>query len=730
MGLGLAVALLLLAAGQAQAGKYAVAQCGWFVGADADWADTTGGAKFRPDAFCVPAPGSDPFDGVHTKSFTREGQTTVSGTRFARWRWTAPAGTAITQVRGTWWHTLHDGMEQRIGGVDFGGGFTPFLDASVTDVTPRDFVTGFASPVAAIEDRLLCARAESKFCSLDPGSWSALRAVTLTLEDDSPPSAAIGGDLVAGGWLRGNHNSVVSGGDVGAGVRFGETTLDGSRVGVTEFNCAKVSIGGQWRGMQMRPCEPAVSVTQPVATTAFSDGPHVARSCTVDFAENAGCSAPHTILVDNNAPAHPRTVALAGDDGWRRVNDFDLGWENPGQGPASPIAGASWRLTGPRGYDSGVRFAAGSGRNSLADLSAPGAGTYSLQLWLRDEAGNEDPTTAVAVPLRFDDVNPSVAFELNDGVGIPSQVVADASDADSGATGGGIFYRRADSDRWTELATKFLAGEGGAGRLVAAMPDLGFGTYLFRVDALDAAGNSASSTLRADGTEMAVRKVPPTQVPTAKTRLFARLRGGDGTGDALTVPFGAPALLSGRLTQADGAGIAGRTLRVVTRASRGALTPNATETVQTGDRGGFELRLAPGPSRRITVTYPGEAGLEEASRPALELRVRSGVTLHAKPLQLANGQAVRLSGRVRGRGAPIPRRGKLVAIQYLEQATKRWRPVLVTRTDHGGRFRAQYRFRYVHGAAAIRLRATALPEERWPYAPGSSRPVTVHVSGR
>jgi hypothetical protein len=55
--------------------------------------------------------------------------------------------------------------------------------------------------------------------------------------------------------------------------------------------------------------------------------------------------------------------------------------------------------------------------------------------------------------------------------------------------------------------------------------------------------------------------------------------------------------------------------------------------------------------------------------------------------------------------------------------------VLVTRSDHHGRFRAHYRFRYVSGEASIRLRATALAEERWPYAPGSSRPVTVRVHG-
>src|SRR3954453_6015417 len=112
LGVLLAMSVLLLAAAKASAGKYQVAQCGWYVGADASWADTTGGAKFRSDAFCVPPAGGDPFAAAHLKSLTREGQGTVPGTRFARWRWTAPPGTAIAQVRGTWWHALHDGIEQ------------------------------------------------------------------------------------------------------------------------------------------------------------------------------------------------------------------------------------------------------------------------------------------------------------------------------------------------------------------------------------------------------------------------------------------------------------------------------------------------------------------------------------------------------------------------------------------------------------------------------------------
>jgi hypothetical protein len=740
IGGALALALLLLGAREASAGKYAVAQCGWHVDADADWADTTGGAKFRRDAYCATPAGADPFDGAHLKSFTRGGDT-VSGTRFARWRWTAPPGTGITRVSGTWWHTLHDGLEQRIGSVAWSGAFSPFRSASTTDTTLRDFVAGFSQPVAAIEDRLLCARAESRWCSLDPGSWSAIRAVTLTVEDDIAPGAAVGGELTGGGWRRGDQGVQFSGSDVGGGVRFGETTLDGARVNLTEYDCAKVSIGGEWRGTRMQPCMPSASGTAAIATSAFSDGPHALSHCATDFAGNVGCTTPVTVLIDNNPPAHPRELSLTGAAGWRRVNDFDLRWANPDQGRASPIGGASWRLTGPAGYDSGVRFAAGRDLQALNDLHAPRPGTYSVSLWLRDEAGNEAPPSAVSLPLRFDDVPPGVAFTTVEAEGVPDEVRAEITDAHSGPAGGSIHYRRLDAERWSELPTRFEGNAvGSSGMLVAGLPrDLGPGTYLFRADAADAAGNTSSTTRRADGTQMAVRKTAaPAPAPAskraeasqkAKTRVFAHLRWRRHRGPSVTVPFGRRALLSGRLLDADGAGLAGRRLRVVTRPSRGSLSRRRVFTVATGRHGGFRLKLPAGPSRRVTVGFPGEPGLEGSRRPALALRVRGGIDLHLLPARLGNGETLHLWGRVRSRGAPLPRRGKLVAIQYFESAARRWRPVLVTRSDHAGRFRARYRFRYVTGTARIRLRAVAMAEERWPYAPGVSRPVIVRVSG-
>jgi hypothetical protein len=270
--------------------------------------------------------------------------------------------------------------------------------------------------------------------------------------------------------------------------------------------------------------------------------------------------------------------------------------------------------------------------------------------------------------------------------------------------------------------------------------------YLFQAEATDGAGNSASSTRRVDGTEMTLRKPPPADsgrpkpekdkekpvkefAARGKTRIFARLRWHLRQGPSVTIPYGATAILSGRLLDAEGAGLAGRRIRVVARPSRGALAPAAIHTLRTGGHGGFRLELPAGPSRRITVVFRGEEKLDRARRAALALRVRGGVVFHSAPTSLKTGQVVRLWGRVRTRGAPLPRRGKLVAIQYLEAATGLWRPVLVTRSDHSGHFTARYRFRYVSGSARIRLRAVALSEERWPYVPGASRPRSIRVSG-
>ena len=104
----------VLAAESASAARYTVAQCGWHVGQDAGWAETSAD-KFSSSSYCQTPVNADPFENVHLSSSTRGSTASVSGTRFARWRWSAPAGTGIvTQqlARAVPQDELEDGLKR------------------------------------------------------------------------------------------------------------------------------------------------------------------------------------------------------------------------------------------------------------------------------------------------------------------------------------------------------------------------------------------------------------------------------------------------------------------------------------------------------------------------------------------------------------------------------------------------------------------------------------------
>lgn len=393
VGLAAALALAALPVGEARAAQYEVAQCGWGVEADADWADTTG-AKFRQDAYCVGPDGADPFDGMHVKSIARASRPGVAGTRFARWRWVAPGDTGIVRVRGTWWHTLHDGMEHRLGTDGGHGGFDVFAADDRTNTSLRSFAAGFSSPRRGFQSRLLCARGTQRSCSFDPISWSSLRALTITLDDPGHPGASIGGELLGGGWLRGRKSASVGAGDAGAGVRYSETYVDGDRVGVTEFSCAKQKIGGAWEGTRMRPCPTEAGATHSLDTRKLSDGEHSAHNCSRDFAGNLGCTGAHTFRVDNGAPGLALDASAdPADSGLAKARVAD-----PHSGPAS--GALFYRRAGvPAWTELPTELRPAEEEEGVATLRAKlpidllEPGLYELRAAAADVAGNETATT-------------------------------------------------------------------------------------------------------------------------------------------------------------------------------------------------------------------------------------------------------------------------------------------------------------------------------------------------
>jgi hypothetical protein len=391
-------------------------------------------------------------------------------------------------------------------------------------------------------------------------------------------------------------------------------------------------------------------------------------------------------------------------------------------------------------------------RSVEVDTTGLADGAHTLRACATDFGAGQG--CAPDAGIEVDNSPPAIAFVAAE----EGRVAATVSDRYSGPASGTISVRRADSATWTDLATGFDRDGSGEATLTAPLPDLSAGTYVFRVVAADAVGNSGSAQLRVSGSPAEVRRqVANAQgggkgprggggSPDARGRaahLTARLATGGrgGRTDArptqsgrkgapdLTVDFGTAVEVRGRLDDARGAGVAGRAVTVVARATTGIGQPPERRRVVTDRRGHFDLRLPPGTSRRVTVAFHGGGGFASARGRPLALRVRAACSLAAAPADLRTGESVTLSGRVLSGPARIPARGKLVTVQYLERASGRWQPALVTRTDPRGRFKARYRFRYITGVARIRLRATALPEAGWPYASGSSAPVTVEVHG-
>ena len=162
----------------------------------------------------------------------------------------------------------------------------------------------------------------------------------------------------------------------------------------------------------------------------------------------------------------------------------------------APVAGAEWDLcpTPLAAAKCTHGSMTASDVHTLEHLKLPAPGAYTLKLWLRDAAGNQDPRLAAPpVTLRYDDASPSAAFlapDPND----PTLVAVQTDDLGSGVASGQIQMRRqGSSGNWLTLPTTVQNGQ-----LRARIDDerLGDGAFELQATATDAAGNQRTTTTR------------------------------------------------------------------------------------------------------------------------------------------------------------------------------------------------------------------------------------------
>jgi hypothetical protein len=196
------------------------------------------------------------------------------------------------------------------------------------------------------------------------------------------------------------------------------------------------------------------------------------------------------------------------------------------------------------------------------------------------------------------------------------------------------------------------------------------------------------------------------------------------THSAVTVSYGAKAVVSGRLVNSARQPVIGARLAVASAVDRGVpqFAPLARDVI-TDKTGRFKFTVPAGPSVRVRVAYFARA-LDTAPAASRDVRVkvRTKATLRPARRHMGHHRRAVFSGRVYGRYRPPGVRVELQGRRghsYVTLATAATRP--------NGTYRLSYRFtRRAHGRYVFRVRVRHYA--RFPYFLGYSRAVNVFVS--
>ena len=165
--------------------------------------------------------------------------------------------------------------------------------------------------------------------------------------------------------------------------------------------------------------------------------------------------------------------------------------------------------------------------------------------------------------------------------------------------------------------------------------------------------------------------LPGVTVPAPPTHVATSL---DAASVAATVAYPAAARLSGRLTLAGGAGVAGAPVRIDVRGSDGKYRRIAA--TQTNADGSWAVNVATAFSRTLRAVFPGDPTRAPATSRPVGVKVAAGVRLRASRDRIPAGRRADLRGKLR----PIKRDGLTVVVErkagngYVHERTLRVRP--------------------------------------------------------
>ncbi|HWB68524.1 MAG TPA: hypothetical protein VG518_00960 [Solirubrobacterales bacterium] len=413
--------------------------------------------------------------------------------------------------------------------------------------------------------------------------------------------------------------------------------------------------------------------------------------------------------------------------------------------------------SGSAGPFTAISVDGGAPRTAFGDtVSAAviGEGVHTVAYYARDAAGNVNdggganglrnapPNLAT---IRIDRSPPKASFENFQNPQDPELIEARVQDAQSGPdpSRGRIAFRPAGSDGGFEALPTEVTEAGLRARWDSdRYPS---GEYEFQATAYDAAGNALTTGRRSNGVAMVLYN--PLKVPTELRAGFGGrvlawhrcakrsgkkhcreevMRGFGRRPRERFVPYGRSIPFGGRLVANRRSPLAGMPVEVIERFDAGTKLVERVTTVKTGDDGFFLTRLAPGPSREVSVAFRGTPTMSRASGSSSRLGVRTGVWMRASTASARiGGRPILFSGVVKSGEAEIPPDGKTVELQF-RLPHQPWSEFRTVQTDPQGRFRYAYRFTDDDSRGiAFEFRALAVEQSGWAYEAAGSKPLVV-----
>ena len=310
----------------------------------------------------------------------------------AGWSFTAPGGTTITAVsyyrsvqtenNGDWVAGLFaaNGTALNVCHSDPSPCSSPNNQAAVTltGLSTSGLFFGIECEPVAPDTDCLAGGTEH---DAQADAYSA--KVTLS-ETATPTVSNLGGALWGGGVVSGSEPLTFSTQDPSG---ISQVALDGpdGQIALQPQSCDY---------SQTQPCPQLSSGSLELNTTELHDGAQTLTLLVTDAAGNTTTVQSPTVVVDNNGPPAPTSLTATAVGGGSEA--IELSWSDPAN-PPQPVSGAFAQLC-----QTSCAPAIAINGSGGAQITAPAPGTYTIRLWLLDQAGRGSAanaaTAAVTVP--------------------------------------------------------------------------------------------------------------------------------------------------------------------------------------------------------------------------------------------------------------------------------------------------------------------------------------------